>query len=144
MKKIVTLLMVFFINLISVQELSAQTPPTKVTQADGTIQLVPVPPATVYTPYFIDPSMTYRVVLESQWSNKDWNGATKNGLLAKKGDIVEARILAQPITKTKVVDGKTVYLWSIFRSGDFIVTWDAAKFELIAPTVVDLVMILQL
>ena len=133
--KYVRKLFMMTVALVMTGVVSAQTPPTKVPQADGTIQLVPVPPATVYTPYYIDPSMTYRVLLESQWSNKDWNGATKNGLLAKKGDIVEARILAQPITKTKVVDGKTVYLWSIFRGGDFVVTWDATKFELVAPTV---------
>ena len=110
---------------------TAQTPPTKVVQSDGTIQLVPVPPAGVFTPYFIDPTIGYRVLLESNWSNKDWDGRTKNGLLAKKGDVIEARILAQPISKTKVVDGKTVYLWSIFRSGDFVVSWDSTKFELL-------------
>jgi hypothetical protein len=109
-------------------------PPDKVLQPDGTIQLVPVPPATVFTPYYIDPSMTYRVLLESQWSNKDWNGANRNGTVAKKGDVVEVRILAQPIPKTKVVNGKTVSLWSVFRSGDFVVTWDSNKFELLAPS----------
>lgn len=129
--KILTALM----SLLFTSAIFAQTPPTKVPQADGTIQLVPVPPATVYTPYYIDPSMTYRVLLDSNWSNKDWNGTAKNGLTAKKGDIVEVRILAMPISKTKVVDGKTVYLWSIFRSGDFVITWDATKFELLAPTV---------
>ena len=113
----------------------AQTPPTKVLQQDGTIQLVPVPPAVVYTPYFIDPSMNFRILLDSQWSTKDWNGTKKNGLVAKKGDIVEARILAQPISKTKIVDGKTVYLWSVFRGGDFVVSWDSTKFELLDPTV---------
>jgi hypothetical protein len=114
---------------------TAQTPPTQVVQPDGTIQLVPVPPATVYTPYFIDPTMTYRVLLESQWSNKDWDGKTKNGLVAKKGDIVDVRILAQPIGKTKVVNGKTVSLWSVFRGGDFVVTWDSTKFEFVQPVV---------
>lgn len=114
---------------------TAQTPPDKVVQPDGTIQLVPVPPATVFTPYFIDPTMTYRVLLESQWSTKDWNGASKSGLVAKKGDIVDVRILAQPISKTKVVNGKTVSLWSVFRSGDFVVTWDSTKFELVQPVV---------
>lgn len=113
----------------------AQTAPTKVPQPDGTIQLVPVPPATVYTPYFIDPSMTYRILLESQWSNKDWDGKNKNGTVAKKGDTVEVRILAQPISKTKVVDGKTVSMWSIFRGGDFIVSWDSNIFELLPPAV---------
>jgi hypothetical protein len=112
-----------------------QTPPTKVPQPDGTIQLVPVPPATVFTPYFIDPTMGYRILLESQWSNKDWDGRNKNGTVAKKGDIVEVRILAQPISKTKVVDGKTVSLWSVFRGGDFIISWDNTKFELVASPV---------
>jgi len=113
----------------------AQTPPTKVPQPDGTIQLVPVPPATVYTPYYIDPSMNYRVLLESQWSNQDWDGRKKNGTIAKKDDIIDVRILAQPISKTKIVDGKTVQLWSVFRGGDFILTWDSTKFELLPPLV---------
>ena len=33
-------------------------PPDKVPQPDGTIQLVPVPPGFVYTPYFIDPAIS--------------------------------------------------------------------------------------
>jgi hypothetical protein len=112
-----------------------QTPPTKVPQPDGTIQLVPVPPDSVFTPYYIDPTMNYRVLLESQWSTQDWDGRKKNGTIAKKGDVVDVRILAQPISKTKVVNGRTVSLWSVFRSGDFIVTWDSAKFELLPPSV---------
>jgi len=127
------------INIISLSlsifanSTQAQTPPEKVPQSDGTIQLVPVPPATVFTPYFIDPSMNFRVLLESQWSNRDWNGNTKNGLVAKKNDVVEVRILAQPIPKTKLFNGKNISLWSVFRSGDFIVQWDSSKFELLPP-----------
>jgi len=126
--------LVVLLLLVATDASVAQTPPTKVPQADGTIQLVPVPPAVVFTPYFIDPTIGYRVLFESGYSNKDWDGRTKNGLLAKKGDVIEARILAQPISKTKIVDGKTVYLWSIFRSGDFVVSWDSAKFELLPIT----------
>jgi len=126
--------LVALLLLVATDASVAQTPPTKVPQADGTIQLVPVPPAVVFTPYFIDPTIGYRVLFESGYSNKDWDGRTKNGLLAKKGDVIEARILAQPISKTKIVDGKTVYLWSIFRSGDFVVSWDSAKFELLPIT----------
>jgi hypothetical protein len=131
MKKLFTLVLALFVNICAF----AQTPPTKVVQPDGTIQLVPVPPATVYTPYYIDPSMNYRILLESQWSNKDWDGRNKNGTIAKKDDIIDVRILAQPISKTKVVNGKTVQLWSVFRGGDFIVSWDNTKFELLPPLV---------
>ena len=130
MNKILSFVFALLISFSAI----AQTPPTKVSQSDGTIQLVPVPPAVVFTPYFIDPTIGYRVLLESGYSNKDWDGRTKNGLLAKKGDVIEARILAQPISKTKLVDGKTVYLWSIFRSGDFVVSWDSEKFELLPIT----------
>jgi len=130
MKLLITLL-VLFCNTLAY----TQVPPNKVVQPDGTIQLVPVPPAYVLTPYYIDPSMTYRILLESQWSNKDWDGKNKNGTVAKKGDTVEVRILAQPISKTKVVDGKTVSMWSIFRGGDFIVSWDSNIFELLPPAV---------
>ena len=49
--------------------------------------------------------------------------------------IVEARVLLQPISKTKVVDGKTVSVWSVFRSCDLVITWDSTKFELLSPTV---------
>ena len=126
--------LVALLLLVATDASVAQTPPTKVPQADGTIQLVPVPPAVVFTPYFIDPTIGYVVLFESGYSNKDWDGRTKNGLLAKKGDVIQARILAQPISKTKIVDGKTVYLWSIFRSGDFVVSWDSAKFELLPIT----------
>lgn len=111
-------------------------PPTKVVQPDGTIQLVPVPPAIVYTPYFIDPSMKYRVLLESGYSNQDWDGRTRNGLTALKGQVIEARILVQPISKTKVVDGKTVSLWSIFRSADFVISWNPSMLELLPSTAV--------
>ena len=130
MNKILSFVFALLISFSAI----AQTPPTKVPQSDGTIQLVPVPPAVVFIPYFIDPTIGYRVLLESGYSNKDWDGRNKNGLLAKKGDVVDVRILAQPISKTKVVDGKTVYLWSIFRSGDFVVTWDSTKFELLPIT----------
>ncbi len=125
----------FVISLFIAGIINAQTPPTKVPQPDGTIQLVPVPPATVFTPYYIDPSMNYRILLESQWSNKDWDGRNKNGLVAKKNDIVEVRILAQPISKTKVVNGKTINMWSVFRGGDFIISWDSSKFEVLPPVV---------
>ena len=45
-------------------------PPDKVAQPDGTIQLVPVPPGFVYTPYFIDPAIKYRLFLQSGWAQK--------------------------------------------------------------------------
>lgn len=83
MKLLITLL-VLFCNTLAY----TQVPPNKVVQSDGTIQLVPVPPAYTYMPYYIDPTMKFEVVLSSNWSNKDWNGASMGGRIAKKGEIV--------------------------------------------------------
>ena len=112
---------------------AAQTapPPTKVPQPDGTIQLVPVPPGYVFTPYFIDPTIGYRLYLTSNWANKSWNSGTKNGTTAFKGNIIDATILAMPISKTKVVNGKTITMWSIYRSADVVVQYDHTRLELI-------------
>lgn len=106
-------------------------PPNKVPQPDGTIQLVPVPPAFVYTPYFIDPTMEYQLYLTSDWANKSWSGGNKNGITAFKDSVINARILAMPIAKTKVVDGKTVYMHSVYRSADVVVQYDHTRLELI-------------
>jgi hypothetical protein len=129
MRKIMSILAALLATTAAV----AQTAPNKVLQSDGTIQLVPVPPETLFSPYYIDPSMTYRILLESQWSSKDWDGRNLNGLVAKKDDVVEVRVLAMPIPKVKVVNGKNVPLWSIFRSADVVVNWDTTKFELLPP-----------
>lgn len=127
---LVALCFSFFIFSISA---FAQTspPPTKVPQPDGTIQLVPVPPAIVYTPYFIDPTMQYQLYLTSQWTNKSWNGGTKNGLYAYKNGIINVDLLAMPYSKTKIIDGKTVYLWSIYRSTDAVIQYDHTRLELL-------------
>lgn len=117
--------------LIIVSTVSAQTPPNKVLQSDGTIQLVPVPPAVVYTPYFIDPTMQYQLYLTSQWTNKSWNGSTKNGLYGFKNGIITVDIMAMPYTKTKIVDGKTVYMFSIYRSTDAVIQYDHTRLELL-------------
>lgn len=106
-------------------------PPTKVPQPDGTIQLVPVPPAFVYTPYFIDPTIGYQLYVTSDWSNRRWDGGNKNGITAFKGDVINASILAMPITKTKIVNGKTVTMWSIYRSADVVIQYDHTRLELI-------------
>lgn len=113
----------------------AQTPPTAVPQADGTIQLVPPAGTTVITPYFIDPTMKYQIKVESNSATKDWDGRTRNGQVAVKGAVVEVTILAMPVAKTKVVNGKTVAMWSIFRSADLVVTWDHTKLELLPVSV---------
>lgn len=131
MKNIISLLLVFFINLSVFAQTPGTVPPNQVPQPDGTIQLVPVPPGIVYTPYFIDPTMKYQLKLESNWANIDWNGTKRNGQIAIKDSIIEVSILATPIVKTKVVDGKTVYMWSIFRHADVILTWDNTKLELL-------------
>jgi len=113
-----------FTTLIAMTAMMMQTvPPTKVLQTDGTIQLVPVPPAVVYTPYFIDPTMQYKLTLNCQWAN----GAQ----LAFKDTVITAEILASPYPKTKVVDGKTVYLYSIYRSADAVVEYDHTRLELL-------------
>lgn len=112
-------------------------PPTKVVQPDGTIQLVPVPPAFVYTPYYIDPTMKFEVLLSSNWSNKDWNGASMGGRVARKGDVVTASIFIAPIPKTKTVNGKIYNTYSVFRSGDFVITWDPTIFEQLPPQLSD-------
>ena len=121
---------ILFAFIISVTAI-AQTPPNKVLQSDGTIQLVPVPPAFVYTPYFIDPTMQYQLYLTSPWTNKSWNGATKNGLYGFKDGIITVDIMAMPYSKTKIVDGKTVYLFSIYRSTDAVIQYDHTRLELL-------------
>lgn len=131
MKNIISLLFAFFINISVLAQTPGSVPPTQVPQSDGTIQLVPVPPGIVYTPYFIDPTMKYQLKLESNWATVDWNGTKKTGQVAIKDSIIEVSILAMPIAKTKIVNGKTVYMWSIFRSLDAIITWDNTKLELL-------------
>lgn len=124
----------FILSFILVGVAVGQTtppPPNKVPQADGTIQLVPVPPATVFTPYFIDPTMQYQLYLTSQWTNKGWDGRNKNGTTALKDQIITVDILAMPYAKTKIVDGKTVYLWSIYRSTDAVIQYDHTRLELL-------------
>lgn len=110
---------------------TALVPPTKVTQADGTIQLVPVPPAIVYTPYFVDPTMQYQMYLTSQWTNKSWDGKPKNGLYGFKGEVINVDILTMPYAKPKVVDGKTVNMFSIYRSADAVIQYDHTRLELL-------------
>lgn len=119
------------IATVSLAQTPGTVPPTQVPQPDGTIQLVPVPPGVVYTPYFIDPTMKYQLKLESNWANIDWNGTKRNGQIAIKDSIIEVSVLAMPIAKTKIVNGKTVYMWSIFRNLDAIITWDNTKLELL-------------
>lgn len=111
-------------------------PPTKVPQADGTIQLVPVPPAFVYTPYFIDPSVQYQLYLTSQWSNKSWNGGTKNGLIALKNQVITVDIAAMPYTTKKTLpapDNRTINMFSIYRGADAVIQFDHTRLELLPP-----------
>lgn len=132
--KCIDRLFAFILSFIIVGTAFSQTapqPPTKVPQADGTIQLVPVPPAIVYTPYFIDPTMQYQLYLTSQWTNKSWSGGNKNGLYGFKNGIITVDILAMPYSKTKIVNGKTVYMWSIYRSTDAVIQYDHTRLELL-------------
>lgn len=124
-------ILAFIVSLFLSFAAFAQTPPTKVTQPDGTIQLVPVPPAFVYTPYYIDPTMKHQLFLQCNWANKSWSGGTKNGTTAFKNDIITADIMAMPVSKTKIVNGKTVYMFSVYRSTDAIVQFDHTRLELL-------------
>ena len=114
---------------------AAQTqpvPPDKVPQPDGTIQLVPKPPAFVYTPYFIDPTIGYRLYLQSGWAQKSWNGGIKNGQYGYKDSIITVDVLAMPLTPPPItVNGKTVYKWSIYRSTDAVIQYDHTRLELL-------------
>jgi len=109
-------------------------PPTKVPQADGTIQLVPVPPGFVYTPYFIDPSVQYQLYLTSQWTNKSWNGGNKNGIIALKGQVITVDIMAMPYTTKKTLpapDNRTINMFSIYRGADAVIQYDHTRLELL-------------
>jgi len=131
LSKLFAMLVALVMTGVVAAQSTVPVPPNKVPQADGTIQLVPVPPAFVYTPYFIDPTMQYQVYLTSQWTNKSWNGGNKNGLYGFKDEIITVDIMAMPYSKTKLVDGKTVYLWSIYRSADVVVQYDHTRLELL-------------
>jgi hypothetical protein len=111
-------------------------PPDKVPQPDGTIQLVPVPPGFVYTPYFIDPTIKYRVFLQSGWAQKAWNGGIKNGQYGYKGEIISADILAMPLTPPPldlIVRGNPMKVtkWSVYRAADIVVQYDHTRLELL-------------
>lgn len=120
-----------FVAVLPAAAQTAPVPPNKVPQADGTIQLVPVPPATVYTPYFIDPTMGYQLYLTSQWTNKGWDGRKKNGLYGFKDKIIDVNIMAMPYAKSKIVDGRTVRMFSIYRSADMVIQYDHTRLELL-------------
>lgn len=113
-------------------------PPDKVPQPDGTIQLVPVAPAFVYTPYFIDPAIKYRLFLQSGWAQKAWNGGIKNGQYGYRGEVITAEIMAMPLTPPPldlIVRGSPmkVYKWSVYRSADVVVQYDHTRLELLPP-----------
>ena len=132
-------LIILFLLLISTGVFAQTVPPTKVLQPDGTIQLVPVPPAFVYTPYYIDPVIKYRLYLESGWAQKSWNGGVKNGQYGFKDSIITANILAMPLPTsplTLMINGvqKQVYKWSVYRNSDVIIQYDYTRLELL-PTV---------
>ena len=74
LSKLFAMLVALVMTGVVAAQSTVPVPPNKVPQADGTIQLVPVPPAFVYTPYFIDPAIKYRLYLESGWAQVAWNG----------------------------------------------------------------------
>jgi len=111
-------------------------PPDKVPQPDGTIQLVPVPPGFVYTPYFIDPAIKYRLFLQSGWAQTAWNGGNRNGQYGYKDSIITADILAMPLTPPPldlIVRGNPMKVtkWSVYRSADVVVQYDHTRLELL-------------
>lgn len=135
MKYIVSFLLSLLVSSDLVFAQTVPVPPNKVPQPDGTIQLVPVPPGFVYTPYFIDPARPFKILLETQHANKRQNGTTTNGQIGIKGDIVTVRLMAMPISAQKTLpDGKKVYLWSIYRSSDCIITWDNTRLEFVSAS----------
>ena len=117
-------------TLVIAANAAAQVPPDKIVQPDGTIQLVPKPPARVLTPYYIDPTMQFQIYMDCQWANRSWSGSNKNGLIAYKDEVVTADVLAMPIPKTKVVNGKTVQMFSVYRSSDVVIQYDSTRLEL--------------
>jgi len=115
-------------------EAMAQTPPNKVPQPDGTIQLVPVPPGMIYTPHFVDPTVQYQLYLTSGWAQVGWDGRTKNGQYGFKGSIITADILLMPYTTKKTLpapDGRTVNMFSVYRSTDAVIQYDHTRLELL-------------
>lgn len=109
-------------------------PPNIVPQPDGTLRLVPVPPAFIYTPQIIDPAVKYRLFLQSGWAQKAWDGRVRNGQYGYRGEVITADIMAMPITPPPiVVDGKTVTKFSVYRSTDAVVQYDHTRLELLPP-----------
>lgn len=134
--RLLSVLLAFCMTASIVAQTTQPPPPTKVPQPDGTIQLVPVPPGFVYAPYYIDPAIKYRLYLTSNWANKSWNSGTKNGTTAFKGDVIDATIMAMPLTPPPmnlIVRDRPmkVMKWSIYRSTDVIVQYDHTRLELI-------------
>lgn len=134
--RLLSVLLAFCMTASIVAQTTQPPPPTKVPQPDGTIQLVPVPPGSVFTPYYIDPAIKYRLYLTSNWANKSWNSGTKNGTTAFKGDVIDATIMAMPLTPPPmdlIVRDRPmkVMKWSIYRSTDVIVQYDHTRLELI-------------
>lgn len=132
MKNILSLVFALLITASVVAQTTQPPPPNKVPQPDGTIQLVPVPPGFVYTPYFIDPAIKYRLFLQSGWAQKAWNGGVKNGQYGFKDSIITADVLVAPLTPPPiVVDGKNVTKWSVYRSTDVVIQYDHTRLELL-------------
>lgn len=137
MKSIFSFIVSLFLTISAIaQTPPVPVPPTKVLQPDGTIQLVPVPPAFVYTPYYIDPAIRYQVFLQSRWAQKRWNGGVSNGQYVYSGEDITAEVLAMPITPPPLVlpvngTQRQVYKWSIYRSTDVVVQYDHTRLELV-------------
>lgn len=131
-RNIAALCLSFFVFTISSFAQTTPPPPTKVPQPDGTIQLVPVPPGYVFTPYFIDPTTNWVLYATTGVANKSWNGGNKLGSYLVKDQVFTVDIMAMPIAKTKTLpDGKKVTMWSVYRSTDAVISWDHAKLELL-------------
>jgi len=131
--KYLSVMAAMFVSVATIAQ-TTPVPPDKVPQTDGTIQLVPKPPASVFTPYFIDPTVQYQLYLTSGWAQVGWDGRTKNGQYGFKGSIITADILLMPYTTKKTLpapDGRTIAMFSIYRSTDAIVQYDHTRLELL-------------
>jgi hypothetical protein len=132
MKKIIVFIVSLFLTASVIAQTTQPTPPTKVTEPDGTIQLVPAAGQFVFTPYFIDPSIKWRLYMTTGASNKAWNGGVKNGSYLVKDQIIDVDIMAMPISTSKTLpDGKKVTMWSVYRSTDVVIEWDHTRLELL-------------
>lgn len=75
--------------------------------------------------YNIDPAQKFRVMVESDYSNLTYNGIKRNGKLAYKNCLVDAKVNIS-LLPSSILTGHT---YQVFRSTDLYVTYDPVKFD---------------